>query len=88
MPWKPWSKRQRDEAIRELYKELAEALGIKVLETRRTHVWRATLNTMLVELPAKLRAEYLGHTVEVNYSNYTDVSDSTPMTAAIRDKLQ
>jgi integrase len=64
IPRKPWSERQRDQAIRELYKELAQALKIETLETNRTHVWRATRNTMLVELPAKLRAEYLGHTVE------------------------
>lgn len=89
-PAKPdhlWNKRQRDEAIRGLYDEMAENLQLPVLSQRRTHVWRATLNTMLQELPAAQRAAHLGHGVQVNKKSYTSLADGSIFTDHLRDLL-
>lgn len=79
-----WDKRQRDEAIRNLYDELAEQLDLPYLHERRTHIWRGTLNTMLQELPVAMRAAHLGHSVAVNRSSYTSLADATVLTEHLR----
>ncbi|MFB6724946.1 hypothetical protein ACFCV3_32515 [Kribbella sp. NPDC056345] len=78
-PAKPgvaWDQRQRNDAVKKLYLRMAEELGIPALETERSHVWRATLNTLtLGDVPEAIRTAHLGHTAQVNRRNYTDARD-------------
>lgn len=89
-PAKPdqrWYKRQRDEQTRRLYDDLAQTLQIPQLTQRRTHIWRASLNTILADLPAATRATYLGHTEVVNEEHYLGQGDARIMAAALRGRL-
>ena len=88
-PAKPkavWDQRQRNEAVKTLYLSMAEALGIEALRTERTHVWRATINTltMAAGVPEALRTAHLGHTAQVSRAHYTDTSDG----AVLAESLQ
>ncbi|WP_434081491.1 site-specific integrase [Sanguibacter sp. Z1732] len=85
VPTKQWDSAQRVKATATLYIELAEALGIELLQTARSHVWRATLNSMLLgQVPEVQRAGFFGHTEEVNRGHYTDVSDTSAMVEAVQ----
>ncbi|GAA3138908.1 integrase [Kribbella aluminosa] len=79
-PAKPgvvWDQRQRNEAVKTLYLKMAEELDIPALETERSHVWRATLNTLTLGagVPEAIRTAHLGHTAQVNRRSYTDTRD-------------
>ncbi|MGP4994553.1 hypothetical protein [Glutamicibacter ardleyensis] len=77
---KEWSRSATAKATRMLYLELAKTLKINELLTERTHVWRATLNTLLREHVSDVeRSAWFGHTVEVNRASYTDLSDTSAM---------
>ncbi|MGN0094867.1 MAG: tyrosine-type recombinase/integrase [Corynebacterium sp.] len=80
---KPWHKTTAKEAVRVLYVELAETLGIPELaEDFRSHSWRTTLNSnMLATVPEAIRAATLGHTTGVNRKSYTDMIDTDPWVA-------
>lgn len=53
--------------------------------TARTHVWRATLNSLLAaSVPEVQRAAYFGHDAVVNRSAYTDVTDTSGMLADVK----
>lgn len=71
-----------------LYDELAAALDIPFLGTEagRSHVWRATLNTMLRAqgVPEEIRASYFGHEAEVNRRHYTDHRDASVLIGAAK----
>lgn len=86
-PSKVWDTHNAAKAIRVFYPELAETLGIETLKTRRSHVWRATLNTLLVGVNEVQRAAFFGHTVDINRTAYTDISDTDGMVAAAQDIL-
>ena len=86
-PDTPWRQRQRSAATARLYTELADELGMEDLATARTHVWRATLNSVFIELPESTRAAYFGHTVAVNRARYTGTSDTSAMVEAARSVL-
>lgn len=79
---KVWEQRNRDHAVAALYVELAESLELEVLTSVRSHVWRATLNSLLLDLPEAQRAAFFGHGPAANRQHYTDVTDVTPMIAA------
>jgi len=80
-----WDRRNCTSAVAELYVELAQALDIKLLVTSRTHVWRATLNSLLLgKVPEVIRAAYFGHETAVNRASYTDLTDTSIMVAAAR----
>jgi integrase len=80
-----WDRRNCGGAVAELYVELADELDIELLRTARTHVWRATLNSMLLnEVPEVVRAAYFGHDTAINRSSYTDLTDTSVMVAAAR----
>ncbi|OBA30294.1 hypothetical protein A5766_15925 [Gordonia sp. 852002-51296_SCH5728562-b] len=80
-PSKVWDQANAQKAARTLYREVADALDIELLRTHLTHVWRATLNTLLLDvLPAEVRAAHFGHDTDQNRRTYTDVS--TAMIAA------
>lgn len=89
-PEKIWEQRQRARAIAELYVQTAEALDIELLVTARSHVWRATLNTIAMNLgvPADVRSASFGHTQDENRQSYTDLTDLTPMTDAMSAALE
>ncbi|WP_328990460.1 site-specific integrase [Kribbella sp. NBC_01245] len=92
-PAKPgvvWDQRQRNEAVKELYVKMAKELGIPALETERSHVWRATLNTLtLVDgVPEAIRAAHLGHTAQVNRRNYTDTRDGALLAQSLAKMRQ
>lgn len=78
-PWTTWAPRQRNDAVKELYLLLAKDLKITKLETKRSHVWRATVNTlaMMAGVPEAIRSEHLGHTTKVNRGHYTDARDGS-----------
>ncbi|WP_181274675.1 hypothetical protein [Brevibacterium oceani] len=88
-PAKPeaiWNKRNRTMHTAKLYDELAEALDIPELRVERTHVWRATLNSLAAAdgVPEAVRVAHLGHTAAVNRSSYTDLRDMTPLADSVR----
>ena len=87
-PYSPWHPDNARKAVAELYKQLAAKLDVPLLATARTHVWRATLNTLLVEeVPEVVRAAFFGHTGEVNRASYTDTTDVSSMVTAAERRL-
>lgn len=83
-PAKMWDKMNCQRAVAALYKEIAEATGVTLLATSRSHVWRATLNSLMLDLPEVVRSAYFGHDAEVNRASYTDVTDTSAMVTAAR----
>lgn len=80
---KQWDAGNCGKATARLYMELADDLHIELLKTARTHVWRTTLNTMLLgSVPEIIRAAYFGHTQEINRDSYTDTTNMQPMLGA------
>lgn len=73
-------------AIKKLYHELADALGIPLLDKVSTHVWRATLNTEWMQkgVPDLIRSAYFGHSPEVNRSYYTDTTNVSVLVDMLR----
>lgn len=56
-------------------------------EDIRSHGWRTTLNTLYYHLPARVRAEWFGHTEAVNQSHYVASEiDLSPMVAAAKER--
>lgn len=81
----PWDRDNSQKATTQLYIELGEALGVELLKTARTHVWRATLNSLLLDqVPEVVRAAFFGHDTAVNRSAYTDLADTSVMVTAAR----
>lgn len=79
-----WDRANALKAVKKLYIELSTDLAIPLLHDIRSHVWRATLNTLLIELPEVHRAAYFGHDESVNRTAYTDTTDTTAMVTAAR----
>lgn len=87
-PSKVWDLRNASRAVEALYLEMHEELGIEAFATERSHVWRATLNTMLIGVvPEVMRSAQFGHTGEVNRKSYTDSALSAEMVAASKGAL-
>lgn len=84
-PLAAWDRDNANKATTALYIELAESLNIELLTTARTHVWRATLNSLLLDQVSEVvRAAYFGHDTSVNRASYTDLTDTSTMVAAAR----
>lgn len=85
-PYAQWDQRQRSEHTATLYDQIADALDIPELHIERTHVWRATINSITAGdgVPEAVRTAHLGHTAAVNRSHYTDMRDMTPLTDSLR----
>jgi len=81
---KRWDPRNRDRAVADLYRTLAAKLEIPMLESARSHLWRATLNSLMLDLPEAVRSAYFGHGAEANRQHYTDTTDVTGMVSAAR----
>lgn len=70
---KAWTLRDANDKLAELYLEMRTALGIDAFETERSHVWRATLNTMMeTTLTAAQRAAQFGHSEKIGNQHYLD----------------
>lgn len=87
-PTKPstvWDESNCQDETQALYQELARDCDVPLFETARTHVWRHTLNTVLLaEVPEVVRAAFFGHTTDVNRSRYTDLSNAHTMIRAVQ----
>lgn len=72
---KEWEARNATRAVAELYLRLSGELKIPILHAERSHLWRATLNTLTSGvLSLEKRAIQFGHSTKVNLANYTDFS--------------
>lgn len=82
-----WHQSGRDRALAALFRELAEALELDVLEGDfRAHGFRHTLSSIWAArgVGVELRARWFGHTVAVNQSIYTDLDSLDQVAAAMR----
>ncbi|MFV0633471.1 hypothetical protein [Demequina sp.] len=77
-----WDRDNAQKATTALYLQLQEELKIPAFKTERSHVWRATLNSLLIDVPEVVRAAFFGHDPAVNRSAYTDLTDVRPMVDA------
>ncbi|HEU5223158.1 MAG TPA: site-specific integrase [Candidatus Lumbricidophila sp.] len=79
-PDKKWDSRNAREMVADLYKEMSAALNIELMKVLRSHLWRATLNTLTEDrLSVGKRSAMFGHSKEVNVAHYTDVEDVSGM---------
>lgn len=86
---KVWEKQNCRKRCGGFYKELGDELDIPMLLTARTHLWRATLNTMFLDkVPEAVRTAFFGHTSAVNRESYTDISGTLPMLSAAHEGLR
>ena len=84
-----WSRSSVTSETKMLYLYLAKTLKINDLLTERTHVWRATLNTLLREHVSEVdRSAWFGHTADVNRASYTDLTDTSAMLRASKVLLK
>lgn len=79
-----WDKMNCQRAVAALYRECAADTGVELLQTARSHLWRATLNSLMIDLPEVMRSAFFGHDAEVNRSSYTDLTDTTELVKAAR----
>lgn len=87
LPDRVWDPSNRQKAVRALYRDIADALGIPLLREVSSHVWRATLNTEWMErgVPDALRSAFLGHGEDVNLASYTDTGNTEALVRMLRD---
>lgn len=72
---KPWDNRNAGRSVEELYLLMRETLKIEAFKHERSHVWRATLNTLLVDvLSPEKRAAQFGHSTRINKKSYLDLA--------------
>lgn len=83
-PDRVWDRDNARKATTALYIEMRARLGVSAFETERSHIWRATLNSLLLELPEVVRAAFFGHDPAVNRGHYTDLHDVSGMITAAR----
>ena len=86
---KQWDRDNAQKAAKAMLSRLGDDLDIDTLRTHSTHLWRATLNTMLVGVvPDAQRAAYFGHDTSINRAAYTDTTDVSGMTSAFAGVLK
>jgi len=84
-PLNQWDPNNCRKMAAEFYVEMADALDIELLTTARTHVWRATLNSLLRDEVSEVdRSAFFGHDIKVNRASYTDLADTSGMVTAAR----
>lgn len=84
-PNKPWDRDACRKAAADFYPELGRAIGAEdVFDDQRTHLWRSTLNSLMLDIPVEVRAAYFGHDKTTNQKYYTDTTDVTPVVEAAR----
>lgn len=85
-PQRVWDYRSLGRANEQFYAYLATQTNVTALGQpgRKTHIWRATLNTLTQNtLPQEVRAAYFGHTAAVNEAHYTDYTQGGALAPAI-----
>lgn len=83
---KIWNKDNAQKAIKEAFQEWAGKYEIPELQEARSHVWRATLNTMYLDVPEVARTAFFGHTAPVSREHYTDLGQVGPMLIAAEQR--
>ena len=80
-----WDRSNAQKAVRRVYDDTADALGIPMLRQVSSHVWRATLNSHWADLgvSAERRAAYFGHSPEMNKTRYTDLTDLSALDSLV-----
>jgi integrase len=82
-PGKVWEARNRNKAAAALYQELAEALGIDMMISERSHTWRTTLRSLYDgKAPAAILNSQFGHSEKTAQKHYTDPSDLSGLARA------
>lgn len=72
-------------AAADFYPEIGQAIGAEdIFDSQRTHLWRSTLNSLMLDIPVEVRAAYFGHDKAANQKYYTDTTDVTPVVEAAR----
>lgn len=81
----PWDSGNAETLNRDwLYPQIGQAIECDVFKHGRSHLWRASLNSLMLDLPDAVRAAYFGHDPKVNRTYYTDTTDVTPVVDAAR----
>lgn len=81
---KIWDRGNRNDAAKELYKELARELRIKMFEVERSHAWRTTLHTLYGRaVPTAVLDSQFGNSKDVRAKHYTDASDLSALSEAV-----
>lgn len=71
-----WDRQNCQTAVRNFYRGIAGATGVQALEQQRSHVWRITLNSLLIDtVPEVIRAAFFGHDIATNRASYTDLHE-------------
>lgn len=79
-PDRVWDASNAQKAVRQLYDEMADALGIPLLREVSSHVWRAPNNTIMRDkgvLP-EVRAALFGHSEETTTRPTTPPGSTSP----------
>lgn len=80
-----WDRDNAQKAVTAQLRRLGDELSIETLRTHGSHVWRATLNTLLAgKIPDAQRAAFFGHDVAINRTAYTDTTDVSGMVGAFK----
>ena len=81
----PWDPTNADDSVPTLYKQVAEATGVKILEGLRSHSWRATLHGVYADqIDPATRAAIFGHTETVAETYYNDRRNIESLLRTIR----
>lgn len=87
-PLKVWEPRARDKAAAALYQEIAAELGVDVMLSERSHMWRTTLRALYDGRvpPAVLNSQF-GHSEQTAQKHYVDPSDLSALASAANLKV-
>lgn len=86
-PDKVWDRDNCRKQCQKFYPEIGDGIDAArdVFGPGRTHLWRKTLNSLMVGVAPEVRAAYFGHSTEVNARYYTDTTDVAPMIEAAKE---
>ena len=80
-----WDPTNADDSVPELYRQVAEATGVKILASLRSHSWRATLHGVYADkIDSATRAAIFGHTQGVAEEYYTDRRNIESLLRSVR----
>lgn len=80
-----WDPTNADDSVPELYRQVAEATGVKILAGLRSHSWRATLHGVYAaQIDPATRAAIFGHTQAIAEEYYTDRKNVDALLRTIR----
>lgn len=81
-----WRTDNAVKAAAALYKDLGEVLEDPQIGLMRSHSWRTVLNARAISrgVSPEVRAAFFGHDKEMNARAYTDLTDVSSMSAALK----